>query len=200
MITHLIGKVIEKCQSYLIIDCNGVGYYVNISSYTYSFLLKKKIEKIFTKIYTYLLIREKEHVLYGFFDKKERKVFSYLISINGVGPSLAITMLSSLTPKEIEEYVYKKDYNIFVKKVKGIGKKIAKKIIIELEDKIFQKKEKISIKEKVFSNNKIKEVISVLNILGFSHKNSKHFLDDIINKYPNYSVEDLVKEFLKKKN
>ncbi|AGW86119.1 Holliday junction ATP-dependent DNA helicase ruvA [Blattabacterium sp. (Nauphoeta cinerea)] len=198
MITHLRGKLIEKNQSYLIIDCHGIGYYIHISSYTYFSLLEKEGKDIF--IHTYLFIKENNHILYGFFDKKERQIFSYLISVNGIGPSSAIMLLSSLTPYEIEKSISKEDIKV-LNKVKGIGTKIAKRIIIELKDKIIKeiipKKEKIKILENTSYSIK-KEALSALSVLGFSHKESQTILDDLLAKNPEFSVENLIKESLKK--
>ncbi|WP_185860954.1 Holliday junction branch migration protein RuvA [Blattabacterium cuenoti] len=199
MITHLIGKLVEKNQSYLIIDCHGVGYHLYISSYTYSSLFEKEGKDVY--IHTYLFIKENQHVLYGFFDKKERKIFSYLISVNGIGPSSAIMLLSSLTPYEIEKSISQEDVKVF-NKVKGIGLKIAKRIIIELKDKII--KEIITKKEKnvkLLENTPYlikKEALSALSVLGFSPQESKKVLDDILDKNTELSVENLIKESLKK--
>lgn len=201
MITHLRGKLIEKNQSYLIIDCHGVGYYIHISSYTYFSLLEKEGKDIF--IHTYLFIKENQHVLYGFFDKQERQIFSYLISVNGIGPNSAIMLLSSLTPHEIAKSIYQEDAKVF-HKVKGIGTKTAQRIIIELKDKIVKEKE---ILPKEGKNIKIlenrpdlikKEALSALSVLGFSTQESKKVLDDILDENPEFSVENIIKESLKK--
>ncbi|WP_185859554.1 Holliday junction branch migration protein RuvA [Blattabacterium cuenoti] len=199
MITRLRGKLIEKNQSYLIIDCHGVGYHIHISSYTYSSLLEEEGKDIC--IHTYLFIKENKHILYGFFDKIERKIFSYLISVNGIGPSSAIMLLSSLTPYEIKESIYKEDIKVF-EKVKGIGTKTAQRIIIELKDKltkeIIPKKGK---NVKFLENTPYlikKEALSALSVLGFSPQKSKKVLDNILNEHPEFSVENLIKESLKK--
>ncbi|WP_341651698.1 Holliday junction branch migration protein RuvA [Blattabacterium cuenoti] len=199
MITHLRGKLVEKTKSYLVIDCHGVGYHIHISSYTYSSLLEK--EGKYICIHTYLFIKENKHVLYGFLDKKERKIFSYLISVNGIGPSSAIMLLSSMTPYEIEKSISKEDIKV-LNKVKGIGTKTAQRIIIELKDKIIKgiipKKEK---DVKLLENTPYlikKEALSALSILGFSPQKSKKVLDDIFEKNPEFSVENLIKESLKK--
>ncbi|WP_185850618.1 Holliday junction branch migration protein RuvA [Blattabacterium cuenoti] len=196
MITHLRGKLVEKNQSYLIIDCHGVGYYIYISSYTYSSLRKEVGENIY--IYTYLFMKENQNVLYGFFDKKERNIFSYLISVNSIGPSSAIRLLSTLTPKKIEESIYKEDIKVF-DKVKGIGKKTAQRIILELKDKIIpdeKKRNHVKIIEDVGLIRK--DALSALIVLGFSVKESEKVLDNILNKHPEFSVENLIKESIKK--
>ncbi|WP_185853575.1 Holliday junction branch migration protein RuvA [Blattabacterium cuenoti] len=200
MITHLRGKLIEKNQSYLIIDCHGVGYHIHISSYTYSSLLEEEGKDIC--IHTYLFIKENQHVLYGFSDKIEREIFSYLISVNGIGPSSAIMLLSSLTPYEIKESISKEDIKVF-NKVKGIGTKTAQRIIIELKDKftkeIFYKKEKnVKFLENTTPYLIKREALSALSRLGFSPQESKKVLDEILNEHPEFSVENLIKESLKK--
>ncbi|ACX83900.1 Holliday junction DNA helicase motor protein [Blattabacterium sp. (Periplaneta americana) str. BPLAN] len=201
MITHLRGKLIEKNQSSLIIDCNGVGYYLHISSYTYSSLLEEEGKEI--SIYTYLFIKENQHVLYGFFERIERKIFSHLISVNGIGPSSAITILSSLTPHEIKESISREDIEVF-NQVKGIGKKTAQRIIIELKDKISISPSTIPKKGKnvnFFDKPPIfikKEALSALIVLGFSPKESKKVLEEILDKNPEFTVENLIKESLKK--
>ncbi|AWU45422.1 Holliday junction branch migration protein RuvA [Blattabacterium punctulatus] len=199
MITHLRGKFIEKNQSYLIIDCNGIGYYIHISLSTYSsFSTKTEGEEIY--IYTYLFIKEHQHVLYGFFDRIERKIFSDLISVNGIGPNSAITLLSSLTPYEIEQSIFNEEIEVF-KRVKGIGIKTAHRIIIELKDKIgiFSKKEKnVTLFDKNTPSIIKKEALSALIVLGFSTKESKKVLEDILEKNPRFTVENLIKESIKK--
>ncbi|WP_185873512.1 Holliday junction branch migration protein RuvA [Blattabacterium cuenoti] len=197
MITHLRGKLIEKNNRYLIIDCSGIGYYLNISLYTNSLLSNKKGENIC--IYTYLLIKENEHILYGFFDKIERKIFIDLISVNGIGPNLAIILLSSLNPYKIIESIYRENINVF-NEIKGIGKKIAHKIIIELKDKICKKYNKgknLNFNEENLNFSLKKETLKVLSTLGFNDKNNNIILNNILNKNPNFSVESLVKEFIK---
>ncbi|WP_185883138.1 Holliday junction branch migration protein RuvA [Blattabacterium cuenoti] len=199
MITHLRGKLVEKNKSYLIIDCHGIGYHVYISSYTYSFLIKEKEGKN-VYIYTYLFIRDNQHVLYGFFQKIERKIFIYLIYVNGIGPNLAIVILSSINPYEIIECIYKEDVQSF-KGVKGIGIKMAQRIIIELKEKISKEIHKKEKHEKLLKNESYlikKEALSALNALGISFKNSNKILENILNNHPKFSVEDVIKEFLKK--
>jgi holliday junction DNA helicase RuvA len=95
MISHLKGKLVEKSPLYVILDCNGVGYTVNISLHTYAKIPDSEL----LKLETLLIVKEDSHTLYGFYDKIEREVFKLLISVSGVGPSIARTMLSSMAPK-----------------------------------------------------------------------------------------------------
>jgi Holliday junction DNA helicase RuvA len=94
MIAHLQGKLVEKTPTEVIIDCNGVGYHVNISLHTYSLLPSSDAIKLFT----YLQIKEDSHTLFGFVEKSEREIFKMLLSVSGIGASIARTMLSSLEP------------------------------------------------------------------------------------------------------
>ncbi|WP_185851213.1 Holliday junction branch migration protein RuvA [Blattabacterium cuenoti] len=201
MITHLRGKLIEKNQSDLIIDCNGIGYFLHISSYTYS-SLSEIGQDIY--IYTYPLIKDNQHVLYGFYHKKERKTFSDLISVNGIGPGSAITLLSYLTPEEVEKAIYQENINIF-HQIKGIGIKTAKRIIIELKDKIkknLPKEQKVCFSDKncfnIKNKKKKEEALKALIVLGFYTQESKKILDEILDKNPEYTVEHLIKESIKK--
>ncbi|WP_185882615.1 Holliday junction branch migration protein RuvA [Blattabacterium cuenoti] len=194
MITHLRGKLIEKNQSNLIIDCNGVGYYIYISVYTYSSLSEQTNGKEII-IYTYLFTKEHKQLLYGFFDKIERTMFSHLISVNGIGPSSAINLLSSLTTNEIEMSIYQEDTEKF-RTIKGIGNKTAKRIIIELKDKLGP----VIITPKTPNEYQYKqqEALRALITLGFSHQESKTVLAHVINKNPELDLENIIKESLKK--
>ncbi|MDH3004154.1 MAG: Holliday junction branch migration protein RuvA, partial [Flavobacteriia bacterium] len=134
------------------------------------------------------------HILYGFFDKIEREIFRYLITINGIGPNYAILILSSLTPKEVVNSILNNKIDTFLK-IKGIGIKNAKRIIIELKDKI---PKNIYNKKDILKYNEKEDVLSALKVLGFAQKNAKQILDDIMEKKPELSTEDLIKETLKK--
>ncbi|WGH26478.1 MAG: Holliday junction branch migration protein RuvA [Candidatus Bostrichicola ureolyticus] len=191
MITYIKGKLIEKHHNYTIIEINGIGYLIRISLNTYHKLLPSNKEII---LYTHFFIKENNHILYGFFDKIERKIFRYLMTINGIGPNYAILILSSLTPKEVVYSILNNKIETFLK-IKGIGIKNAKRIIIELKDKI---PKDIYNKKDLLKQNEKEDVLSALKVLGFSTKNTKQILDDIIEKTPELSTEDLIKETLKK--
>ncbi|WGH27501.1 MAG: Holliday junction branch migration protein RuvA [Candidatus Bostrichicola ureolyticus] len=191
MITYIKGKLIEKHHNYTIIEINGIGYLIRISLNTYHKLSNTNKEII---LYTHFFIKENNHILYGFFDKIERKIFRYLITINGIGPNYAILILSSLTPKEVVYSILNNKIDTFLK-IKGIGLKNAKRIIIELKDKI---PTDIYNKKDLLKQNEKEDVLSALKVLGFSTKNTKQILDDIIEKTPELSTEDLIKETLKK--
>ena len=125
MITHLRGRLVEKTPTGVVIECNGVGYFVNISLNTFSQLPDN--ENIF--LLTYLQVKEDSHQLFGFINSNERDIFKLLISVSGIGTNTARTMLSSLTPKQICNGISSEDVSL-IQSVKGIGLKTAQRVII----------------------------------------------------------------------
>ncbi|QCX37530.1 Holliday junction branch migration protein RuvA [Aureibaculum algae] len=191
MITHLNGKLVEKNPTFVIIECNGVGYFLNISLNTYS----KIPDAEALKLYTYLYIKEDSHTLFGFADKVEREIFKLLISVSGVGPSIGRTMLSSMTPEQIQHAIASEDVAT-IQSVKGIGAKTAQRVIIDLRDKIVKTYE-IS-EDSAFNHNTIRdEALSALEVLGFSRKQVEKIVQKIIQEAPNTSLENIIKQALK---
>ena len=192
MITQIIGRLVEKLPTHVVIDCQGVGYQVNISLHTFSQLGDD--EKI--KLYTHLQIKEDSHTLFGFFTTLERSVFRLLLSVSGIGASTARTMLSSLEPQQIQRAIITEDLAT-IKSIKGIGLKTAQRVLIELKDKMLNLFEGEEIQP--FPNNTIKEeALSALEVLGYSRKQSERILDNIIQSASDSSVEGLIKEALNK--
>ncbi len=192
MITQIKGRLIEKSPTSVVIDCNGVGYELHISLNTFSQLGDE--ENI--KLYTHMQIREDAHTLFGFYTPKERSVFRLLISVSGIGASIARTMLSSLEPKQIQRAIVTEDLNT-IKSVKGIGLKTAQRVLIELKDKMLNLFDGEEIEP--FTNNTIKEeALSALEVLGYSRKQSDKVVDNAIQSAPNSSVEELIKAALNK--
>ncbi|MEC7068478.1 MAG: Holliday junction branch migration protein RuvA [Bacteroidota bacterium] len=192
MITQIQGKLVEKNPTQVVVDCNGIGYEINISLFTFSSLSSDENIKLFT----HLQVREDAHILYGFFTVLERAVFRLLISVSGIGSSTARTMLSSLTPAEIQHAIGAEDVAT-IQGVKGIGLKTAQRLIIELKDKIksLQGTDEIP----VFKSNTIKEeTLSALEVLGYSRKASEKIVDKLIQGEPDSSVEGLIKSALNK--
>tara|TARA_B100000925_G_scaffold111502_1_gene82344 strand:- start:30 stop:611 length:582 start_codon:yes stop_codon:yes gene_type:complete len=192
MITQIQGKLVEKNPTQVVVDCNGIGYEINISLFTFSSLSSDENIKLFT----HLQVREDAHILYGFFTVLERAVFRLLISVSGIGSSTARTMLSSLTPAEIQHAIGTEDVAT-IQGVKGIGLKTAQRLIIELKDKIksLQGTDEIP----VFKSNTIKEeTLSALEVLGYSRKASEKIVDKLIQGEPDSSVEGLIKSALNK--
>ena len=192
MITQIIGRLVEKTPTQVVIDCNGVGYAVNISLHTFSQINDN--ENI--KLYTHLQVREDSHTLFGFNTTIERSVFLLLISVSGIGSSTARTMLSSLEPLQIQRAIISEDLNT-IKSIKGIGLKTAQRVLIELKDKMLNLQFEGEIQN--FGNNTIKdEALSALEVLGYTRKQSERILDSIIQSVPESSVEELIKEALNK--
>jgi Holliday junction DNA helicase RuvA len=192
MITQLIGRLVEKSPTQVVIDCNGVGYFVHISLHTYSQLGSDENIKLFT----HLQVKEDSHTLFGFFSTIERAVFQQLISVSGIGASTARTMLSSLEPQQIQRAIVSEDLAT-IKSVKGIGLKTAQRVLIELKDKMLNLFEGEEIQ--AFSNNTIKEeALSALEVLGYSRKQSEKVIDNVIQSSPDSTVEALIKAALNK--
>ena len=191
MITHIQGKLVEKNPTDVVIDCNGVGYLLNISLNTYSQISDQ--ESI--KLYTHLQVREDSHTLFGFSSLAEREIFRLLISVSGIGASIARTMLSSLTPKQVREGIATEDVAL-IQSIKGIGLKTAQRTIIELKDKILKVYDidEVSISQ---SNTSKDEALSALEVLGFNKKQAERVIDKIVASQPDANVETIIKEALK---
>jgi len=133
MISYIKGPISFKNPTFIVVEAGGIGYKVNISLNTYA-----KIEKSETiKILTHLQVKEDSHTLYGFAEEAERKLFRHLISVSGIGPSTAQTMLSAMTPDEARAAIVGENLAAF-KTVKGIGPKTAKRLILDLKDKLLK--------------------------------------------------------------
>lgn len=191
MITHIQGKLVEKNPTDVVIDCNGVGYLLNISLNTYSQIPDQ--ENI--KLYTHLQVREDSHTLFGFSSIAEREIFRLLISVSGIGASIARTMLSSLTPKQVREGIATEDVAL-IQSIKGIGLKTAQRTVIELKDKILKVYDidEVSISQ---SNTSKDEALSALEVLGFNKKQAERVIDKIVKSQPDANVETIIKEALK---
>ena len=191
MITHLQGRLIEKNPTDVVIDCNGVGYFVHISLQTYSQLPDSENIKLFT----HLQVREDAHTLYGFFEVVERELFRLLISVSGVGASTARTMLSSLSPEQVRDAIASDDVAT-IQSVKGIGAKTAQRVILDLKDKIL-KVYGLSAISTLSSNTNKEEALSALETLGFARKQAEKACDAVVKEYPDATVEAIIKQALK---
>ena len=191
MIAHIQGRLVEKTPTEVIIDCNGVGYHINISLHTFSLLPDSESLKLFT----FLQIREDADTLYGFVEKQERELFKLLLSVSGVGASTARTMLSSLAPSQIIQAIASNDVGT-MQSMKGIGLKTAQRIILDLKAKVLKvyNLDEVSVIE---SNTNKDEALSALEVLGFARKAAEKAIDKIIRETPNASVENLIKQALK---
>ncbi len=191
MIAQIKGRLVEKTPTYVVIDCNGVGYQLNISLNTFS----KLGEDESCLLFTHFVVREDTQLLYGFKDKNERELFRLLISVSGVGSSTAMMILSSLSPDEIKGAIMTGDVNT-LKSIKGIGAKSAERIIVDLKDKIG--KVELTGKISAFANNTIKdEALSALIMLGFAKVPAEKALEKIFVQTSDITVEELIKRTLK---
>ena len=191
MIAHLQGKLVEKSPTQIIIDCGGVGYHVNISLHTYSLLPNTD----FLKVYTHLQIKEDAHTLFGFMEKSEREIFRLLLSVSGIGASIARTMLSSLDPKQITNAIASADV-LTIQSIKGIGSKTAQRVILDLKEKVLKlyDLDEVSMPQ---SNRNRDEALSALEVLGFVRKTSEKIIEKIVKEDPDASVETIIKKALK---
>ena len=191
MITHIQGKLVEKTPTHVIIDCSGIGYFVNISLHTFSQIPDQEAIKVFT----HLQVKEDSHTLYGFISSSEREIFRLLISVSGIGANTARTMLSSLTPKQIREGIAIGDVAL-IQSVKGIGLKTAQRVIIDLKDKVLKIYD-IDETSLTQNNTNKDEALSALEVLGFMKKQSERIVEKIVVSSPDATVESIIKEALK---
>ena len=191
MIAHIQGKLVEKTPTEVVIDCGGVGYLVNISLHTFGLLPTAD----FIKLYTYLLVKEDSHSLFGFVEKSEREIFKLLLSVSGIGANTARTMLSSLEPKQVINAIASGDVAT-IQSIKGIGAKTAQRAILDLKDKVLKLYD-IQEVSLVQSNTNRDEALSALEVLGFVRKIAEKVVDKIVLSTPDATVENIIKQALK---
>ncbi len=191
MIHHLTGKLIEKHPTHVVIECAGVGYFVNISLNTFEALPDEE----HLRILTYLQVREDAHILFGFYSPAEREIFKLLISVSGIGTSTARTMLSSMTPAQIRDAIAGENVPA-IQSVKGIGAKTAQRVILDLRDKILKVYDLDEVSPESGNTNK-EEALSALEVLGFARKGAEKTVDAVLRQDPALSVEGIIKSALK---
>lgn len=194
MYYYLKGKLTAVHPTLAVVECGGVGYHVHISLYTYSQI--EKMQEV--KIYTHLAIKEDAHVLYGFAQMDEKHLFQQLISVNGVGTGTAQLILSALTPDAIQNAILRED-DLSFKAIKGIGEKTAKRIILDLKDKIGKLSDNkvITMPHQASHNTLQSEALSALIALGFQRQKSQQVIANLIQKQSYQNVEELIKHALK---
>ena len=192
MIAYLSGKFSYKSPAMVYIDVHGVGYEVNISLNTYSHIQQLPEGKLFT----YLQIKEDAHTLYGFFDAMEKEMFILLISVSGVGAATARMMLSGMKPDEISNAIVMRNTSL-LESVKGIGKKTAERLVLELKDKV----SKISASTPGFvnaGNTLEQDALNALVALGISRPAGEQAIKKIVISEPSINtLETLIKKALK---
>jgi holliday junction DNA helicase RuvA len=192
MYAYLQGKFSYKSPAQVYIDVHGVGYEVNISLTTYS-----SIQNITEgKLFTYLQIKEDGHTLYGFFEKEEKEMFVLLIGLSGIGAATARMMLSSLVPAEIVKAIQHGNVKL-IESVKGIGKKTAERLILELKDKV--SKHATSTDIVLTQGNRLQQdALNALVALGINKNQAEQSIQKIILAEPSVTqLEDLIKKALK---
>ncbi len=194
MIAYLRGKLVHKEPTHVVVDVGGVGYQASISLNTFSDIKDK--EDI--RLSTYLHVREDAHLLYGFSTEAERTMFLNLISVNGVGPNTAMVVLSSMPPSELRTAILREDAAT-LQAVKGIGGKMAQRLILELRDKLRKSPADGAATIPGAPDNTLRqEALSALVTLGISRSAAEHSIDALLRKSGNtISLEDLVKQALK---
>lgn len=195
MIAFLDGLLSQIEPTHVVVEVNGIGYQVTISLQTYSDIKAQSR----TKLFTHLAIREDAHLLFGFSTEGERKLFQQLISVNGVGPSTAIVMLSYMNSQELKQAIVREDVAT-LQSIKGIGAKTAQRILIELKDKL--KKEswdtQTTDKSHIEHNSLRAEALSALITLGLPKAVAEKSVEAVLRKSGNtITLEDLVKQALK---
>lgn len=194
MYEFLKGSFEEITPSYIVVNCNNVGYRVEISLTSYSFFKDRKEGKV----YTHFVVREDCQFLYGFATIKERELFRNLITVSGIGANTARMMLSSLTSEELVKAIVSEDIKT-INSIKGIGTKTAQRVVIDLKDKLKKMDYPLdSLSDSPLLSNKTKEeALLALITLGFNKVIAEKTLDKILKTNNDITVESLIKEALK---
>ena len=194
MISYVKGQITYKNPTFLVVETGGIGYHINISLHTYAKI--EQLEQV--KLLTHLHIKEDSHTLYGFAEEAERSLFIHLISVSGIGPNTARVVLSSMTPDEVRVSIIGENVSAF-KKVKGIGPKTAKRIILDLKDKLMKESGNIAISTAPVNNTLRDEALSALVALGFSKIQVQKALNQVQKEQIKVeTVEQFIKLALKK--
>lgn len=192
MIGWLSGSIIDKQQpGKVVIDVNGVGYDVETSLSTF---FKLELQDGLVNLYIHTVVREDAFLLYGFIDKEERALFRALIKVNGVGPKLAISILSSTTPDEFVQCIQQQNTQLLTK-LPGIGKKTAERLVVEMKDSISQLPFTISslVKSSEIFNQQ-DEAICALEALGYKRQEATKVIQRLDDGH--LSCEQLIRQAL----
>lgn len=192
MIEYIDGRIAEKNPAYVVVDCGGIAYFINISLNTYTKV--KDADRM--KIYIHQVIREDAHQLYGFYDGQERRMFRHLISVSGVGANTARMILSSLTYGDVQKAILGNNVSV-LQSIKGIGAKTAQRIIVDLKDKITKTDDTAGGTVSPVFDDRRNEAVLALAMLGFNKSASEKVIDKIMMSRTDISVEELIKQALK---
>ena len=198
MYAYIEGKISETNPAFAVLDVNGIGYYVNISVFTYSHLHDKES----CRLYTHLVVREDAHMLFGFSTDQERQLFRHLISVSGVGANTARLILSAYSPDEISTAISSDNVKL-LESIKGIGAKSAQRIVIDLKDKLSKDSYILEEKYTLSHNTLFNDALTGLTSLGFNRKQAEKALDKAFTGIKDndtesaLTVEGLIREALK---
>ena len=196
MISYIKGLITFKNPTFIVVETGGVGYRINITLNTYSQI--EKAESV--KILTHFHVKEDSQTLFGFAEEAERKMFRHLISVSGIGPSTAQTVLSSMNPEDVRAAIIGENVAAF-KNVKGIGPKTAKRVILDLKDKLLKDGGDIPTVVTASGNTLREEALSALLALQINKVQAQKVLNKILKENPNLSkVEDLIRLALRQLN
>ena len=196
MIAHINGNLLKKSPSTIVVENNGIGYEITVPLSTF-YELPLENERVSLHIYTH--VREDTLSLFGFKSIEEKEIFLKLISISGIGPKLAINILSGIGPKELEDAIIRGDIPR-IKAIPGVGKKTAERIVLELRDRVKEDGKGRGGKELPLSskaNQVFEDALSALINLGYSTKDAKRALNKAIENGVSQDLESLIKESLK---
>lgn len=189
MYDYITGKIVTLTPTYLVLDNQGIGYFIHITLNTYGQMQPDTV----VRLYIHQHIREDAHVLFGFNEEKEREVFRLLLTVSGIGANTARMILSALNPDELVQAIASEQVSL-LQGVKGIGAKTAQRLVVELKDKITRVlPQNLPLANNTFAD----EALSALVMLGFPKPQVEKVLREILRQHPQLSVEELVKMALK---
>ncbi len=193
MYDYFNGKLVFKAPTHVILEVGGIGYHIHISLTTFAQIKEQENCKLFVSFQ----VREDSQTLYGFSTEGERHLFNHLISVSGIGPNTGRMILSSATPEEIQSAIVNGQVAL-VQKIKGIGPKTAQRLILELQDKLKKQGDHALIPLPIAKQSVPEEALSALVMLGFSKNQVEKVLTSLVQTTDGLSVEDLIKQALKK--
>jgi len=195
MFEFISGTLEEKNPAFVVVNCSGVGYILQVSLNTYSLLPEAGAN---VKVFAHQIIREDVHVLFGFANNEERHIFRLLITVSGVGPNTARMILSSLPPSDVKNAIASNNSSL-LQTIKGIGGKTAQRIVVDLRDKIDKEEVVKGAGVAVLDNTSQEEALSALVMLGFARSAAQKAIYNIVknNKGEPCSSEFIIKEALK---